>query len=115
MVTSDTHTHPWKQHLGTKFVYNHWRSADTGPFLNLFVQDLVTLILFINLLINDEGHGTKAAAVSEHKSIHELRAVLSTEMTLTFYNNYTALVCNNCVSHVSKCYTKYCTFINQSS
>jgi len=53
-----------------------------------------------------KGHRTKAVAVSEHKSMHELWATLSTEMTLTFYMKYTASVCNNCVRHVSKCYVK---------
>jgi len=69
------------------------RPRDTHPFYRL-------------LLINDEGSQNETAAVSEHKSMHELWAILSTEMTLTFYMNYTASVCNNCVSYVSKCYTK---------
>jgi len=59
-----------------------------------------------------KGHRTKAVAVSEHNTMHELWAALSTEMTLTFYLNYTASVCNNCVRHVSKCHIKC---VHQSS
>jgi hypothetical protein len=67
----------------------------------------MTLIHFINFCLSTtKGHRTKTTAVSEHKSMHELWAILSTEMTLTFYMNYTASVYNNCVSYVSKCYTK---------
>ena len=54
--TTNVTQHQWKQQLRTKFVYDHWRSADSAPFLYLFVHDLVTLIHFINiLLINGEG------------------------------------------------------------
>jgi len=50
--TTSITQHPWTQHLGAKFVYDHWRSADTGPFLYLFVHDLVTLIHFITFCLS---------------------------------------------------------------